>query len=202
MAFRLNNAKAEPERNGNLACATGGAGFWWTRHVSIAALSSNSPKHCKSAGTFTLRQDCINLHSCGASEYDGTIFSGLPSTNEACSLEGRVERLIASDLNAAHQMLGIFISKLDDAEAQMFRLGRQSAVQRVAAFLVEMEGRLGRRGSLELPMTRRDIGDYLGLSIETVSRSITQLQRRRALARVEPRRMRLNQTTIDGMVEH
>jgi CRP-like cAMP-binding protein len=55
---------------------------------------------------------------------------------------------------------------------------------------------------LELPMTRRDIGDYLGLSIETVSRSITQLQRRRALARVEPRRMRLNQTTIDGMVEH
>src|SRR3954453_12695472 len=81
-------------------------------------------------------------------------------------------------------------------------LGRQSAVQRVAAFLVEMEGRLGRRGSLELPMTRPDIGDYLGLSIETVSRSITQLQRRRALARVERRRMRLNQTTIDGMVEH
>jgi CRP/FNR family nitrogen fixation transcriptional regulator len=114
----------------------------------------------------------------------------------------QVERLIASDLNAAHQMLGIFISKLDDAEAQMFRLGRQSALQRVAAFLVEMEGRLGRRGSLELPMSRRDIGDYLGLSIETVSRSISQLQRQRALDRVEPRRMHLNQAKIDGMVEH
>src|SRR3954447_21310339 len=114
----------------------------------------------------------------------------------------QVERLIASDLNAAHQMLGIFISKLDDAEAQMFRLGPQSAVQRVAAFLVEMEGRLGQRGSLELPMTRRDIGDYLGLSIETVSRSITQLQRRRALNRVEPRRMHLDQTKIGGMIEH
>src|SRR4051812_9785491 len=69
----------------------------------------------------------------------------------------QVERLIASDHNAAHQMLGIFISK------QMFRLGRQSALQRVAAFLVEMEGQLGRRGSLEVPMSRRDIGDYLGL---------------------------------------
>ena len=114
----------------------------------------------------------------------------------------QVERLIASDLNAAHQMLDIFISKLDDAEAQMFRLGRQSALQRVAAFLLEMEGRLGRRGSLELPMTRRDIGDYLGLSIETVSRSITQLQRQHALDRVEPRRMHLDQTKIDGMVEH
>jgi len=114
----------------------------------------------------------------------------------------QVERLIASDLNAAHQMLGIFITKLDDAEAQMFRLGRQSALQRVAAFLVEIEGRLGRRDSLELPMTRRDIGDYLGLSIETVSRSITQLQRRHALDRVEPRRMHLDQTKIDAMVEH
>ena len=113
-----------------------------------------------------------------------------------------VERLITRDLNAAHQMLGIFISKLDDAEAQMFRLGRQSALQRVAAFLVEIEGRLGRRGSLELPMTRRDIGDYLGLSIETVSRSISQLQRRHALDRSEPRRLVLDQTKIDGMVEH
>ena len=99
-------------------------------------------------------------------------------------------------------MLGIFISKLDDAEAQMFRLGRQSALQRVAAFLVEIEGRLGRRGSLELPMTRRDIGDYLGLSIETVSRSISQLQRRHALDRSEPRRLVLDQTKIDAMVEH
>jgi CRP/FNR family transcriptional regulator/CRP/FNR family nitrogen fixation transcriptional regulator len=114
----------------------------------------------------------------------------------------QVERLIASDLNAAHQMLDVFISKLDDAEAQMFRLGRQSALQRVAAFLVEIEGRLGRRGSLELPMSRRDIGDYLGLSIETVSRPISQLQRRHALDKVEPRRMHLNQTQIDGIVEH
>jgi len=113
-----------------------------------------------------------------------------------------VERLIARDLNAAHQMLGIFVSKLDDAEAQMFRLGRQSALQRVAAFLVQIEGRLGRRGSLELPMTRRDIGDYLGLSIETVSRSMSQLQRRHAINRVEPRRMHLDQTKIDGMIEH
>ena len=114
----------------------------------------------------------------------------------------QVERLIASDLNAAHQMLDIVISKLDDAEAQMFRLGRQSALQRVAAFLVEIEGRLGRRGSLELPMSRRDIGDYLGLSMETVSRSISQLRRRHALDWVEPRRMHLDQSKIDAMVEH
>src|SRR3954462_5723554 len=44
----------------------------------------------------------------------------------------QVEHLITSDLNAAHQMLGILNSK------KMFGLGRQSALQRVAAFLVEM----------------------------------------------------------------
>jgi len=113
----------------------------------------------------------------------------------------QVERLIASDLDAAHQMLEIFVGKLDNAEAHMFRLGRQSALQRVAAFLVEMERRLGRRDSLELPMTRRDMADYLGVSIETVSRSISQLQRQHALNRSEPRRLVLDQTRIDGMIE-
>src|SRR4051794_11647076 len=80
----------------------------------------------------------------------------------------QVEHLIASDLNAAHQMLDVFISKLDDAEAQMFRLGRQSPLQRVAAFLVEMENRLGRRGSLELPMSRDRIA-AIEFEIATVS---------------------------------
>jgi CRP-like cAMP-binding protein len=113
----------------------------------------------------------------------------------------QVERLIASDLDAAHQMLEIFVGKLDNAEAHMFRLGRQSALQRVAAFLVEMERRLGPRDSLELPMTRRDMADYLGVSIETVSRSISQLQRQHALNRSEPRRLVLDQTKIDGIIE-
>jgi CRP-like cAMP-binding protein len=114
----------------------------------------------------------------------------------------QVERLIASDVSAAHQMLGIFISKLDDAEARIFRLGRQTALQRVAAFLLEMEGRLGRRGSIELPMTRRDIADYLGLSIEMVSRSFSQLRKQHALDGSESRRLILDQTKIYAMVEH
>src|SRR3954466_2006614 len=46
----------------------------------------------------------------------------------------QVERLIASEVSAAHQMLGILLDKLDHAEARIFRLGRQTALQRVAAF--------------------------------------------------------------------
>lgn len=67
-------------------------------------------------------------------------------------------------------------------------LGRKNAQERVASFLVAMNDRIGtsaRQGStIELPMSRRDIGDSLGLTIETVSRQFTEL---RSLGLIETR---------------
>jgi CRP/FNR family nitrogen fixation transcriptional regulator len=65
--------------------------------------------------------------------------------------------------------------ELDKAQAHLLVLGRKSAVQRVASFLM---GQAGRRaaGAVDLPMGRQDMADYLGLTIETVSRTLTQLQ--------------------------
>jgi CRP/FNR family nitrogen fixation transcriptional regulator len=59
----------------------------------------------------------------------------------------------------------------------MLLLGRKNAQGRIAAFLVEMAHRLKSAQMVDLPMSRQDIADHLGLSIETVSRTLTQLAR-------------------------
>jgi CRP/FNR family nitrogen fixation transcriptional regulator len=70
---------------------------------------------------------------------------------------------------------------LQHAENHMLLLGRKTAMERVATFLLEMDRRLARTGMIALPMCRRDIGDYLGLTLETVSRALSELQQQGVL---------------------
>ena len=71
--------------------------------------------------------------------------------------------------------LKTLLRKFHRAQAHMLLLGRHTACERVAAFLLDFRGRVGST-CVDLPMSRQDIADYLGLTIETVSRTFTQLQ--------------------------
>jgi CRP/FNR family transcriptional regulator len=70
-------------------------------------------------------------------------------------------------------------TELAAAQEQILLLGRKSARERVASFLLGLCVRqhIGQRGSLRLPMSRIDIADFVGLTIETVSRTLSRLRR-------------------------
>jgi CRP/FNR family nitrogen fixation transcriptional regulator len=82
-----------------------------------------------------------------------------------------------SDGVVTRTLLIMTANNLEHAENHMLLLGRKNSLERVAAFLIEMDGRLAASGVMTLPMTRRDIADYLGLAIETVSRALSQMRR-------------------------
>ncbi|CAN7456703.1 helix-turn-helix domain-containing protein [Mesorhizobium sp. LjNodule214] len=97
---------------------------------------------------------------------------------EAISATGvRVFRL-AAGADMSGQLLPLALKGLTRAQEHLLVLGRQNAIERVAAFLVDMAERQGGLRQVELPMSRMDIGDYLGLTIETVSRVFTKLKER------------------------
>ena len=79
------------------------------------------------------------------------------------------------DVQVARKLWTMTAGELRHAEDHMLLLGRKNAMERVANFLLEMDRRLAVAGMMALPMCRRDIGDYLGLTLETVSRALSQL---------------------------
>ena len=92
-----------------------------------------------------------------------------------------VESLAARDTSVAQQLLAMTWRELTRAQVHLMLLIK-TAQERVAGFLLEMADRGQVRNEIELPMSRQDIADYLGLTIETVSRTLTQLENAAAIA--------------------
>lgn len=99
----------------------------------------------------------------------------------------------AADPALAQLLWSTSVRSLRQSQAHASILARLSAVERVAAFLVNFAARVEARGALDLPMTRQDIADYLGLTIHTVSRSLSLLQSRGLIDARCSRHVRLHQ---------
>jgi CRP/FNR family nitrogen fixation transcriptional regulator len=85
--------------------------------------------------------------------------------------------LTGSDAQLGQDMTMGMMRSLVRAQNHMLLLGRKSALEKIATFLLDMAERTADDSTLDLPMSRTDIADHLGLTIETVSRSFTQLER-------------------------
>jgi len=89
-----------------------------------------------------------------------------------------VEALADSDPVVARRLRELTAHRLRSGREHMVLLGRKTASERIASFLLHMAERIspGGQSCLELPMSRSDMGDYLGLTIETVCRRLTLLR--------------------------
>jgi CRP/FNR family transcriptional regulator, nitrogen fixation regulation protein len=92
-----------------------------------------------------------------------------------------VDALAARDSRVARQLWTLAGRELQRTQNHVLLLVR-TAPERVASFLLEMAERIESSDEVELPMSRQDVADYLGLTIETVSRMLTRLETASAIA--------------------
>ena len=85
--------------------------------------------------------------------------------------------LAHDDPELGAQVMKSMMRNLERAHDHMVSLGRKTAREKIATFLLDMARRTSNEDRFELPMQRSDIADHLGLTIETVSRTLTQLTR-------------------------
>jgi CRP/FNR family nitrogen fixation transcriptional regulator len=123
-------------------------------------------------GAFHLPGDMFGLEN-----GDTHRFTAEAIVNTTLRLTSRrgVQDVTQRDAPVLQDLLRMTTKNLEHAEDHMLLLGRKTSLERVAAFLIEMDHRLTATGVMELPMGRRDIADYLGLTLETVSRAISAL---------------------------
>jgi CRP/FNR family transcriptional regulator len=100
-----------------------------------------------------------------------------------CSFpKATIERMIKESPELEHRLLEQTLKELDEARDWMLTLGRKTASEKVASFLYLIAAHINPEAdpdsaSFELPLTRSDIADFLGLTIETVSRQLTKLRK-------------------------
>jgi CRP-like cAMP-binding protein len=102
----------------------------------------------------------------------------LTDVTVACYGRGRLERLGEENREVRAELFSTLRHDLWAAQNHLVILGRQSALERVASFLVQLidRNKSANKAMIDVPMTRQDIADYLGLTIETVCRMLTKLK--------------------------
>jgi CRP/FNR family nitrogen fixation transcriptional regulator len=125
-------------------------------------------------GAFHLRGDILGVEN--GEIYRFTAEAIVNTTVWIAKSQSLFAGLGKADIPAANHVRDLITRTLEHMENHLLLLGRQTALEKVASFLLEIDRRLQQPKVMVLPMGRRDIADYLGLTLETVSRSLSTLR--------------------------
>ena len=169
--------------------AEGDSSDWWYKVVSgtvrVCKLLADGRRHI---AEFCFSGDCFGIDGPNERPYSAE------AVDDVIVMRYRrnaTEQLIDQNPALARLLRDTMLRDLTNAHGHMLLLGRMTASERVAAFLLEMFERRDRMKILDLPMSRNDIADYLGLTVETVCRVLSIFKRDGAIAVPNPHRIEL-----------
>lgn len=180
--------------------AEGDACKHWYKVVSgtvrICKLFADGRRHI---AEFCFSGDCFGLE-----DLDERAFAA-EAVDDAivmCFPRGASERLADESPALGRLLREAMLRNLTAAHARMLLLGRMDAPQRVAHFLIEMGERKAGENHFDLPMSRNDIADYLGLTVETVCRVLSAFKRDGSIEMPQPHHLDIRKRdTLDALAK-
>jgi CRP/FNR family nitrogen fixation transcriptional regulator len=161
----------------------------WYRVVSGAVrICKLLPDGRRHIAEFCFAGDCFGLDTVGERGFSAEAIGDVVLVRYSVRA---TERLIDETPQLARRLRDMTLRDLSHAQNHMLLLGRMTAPERVASFLLELSERRETRRALDLPMSRIDIADYLGLTIETVCRTLSAYKRAGTIAIPTPHRIEL-----------
>ena len=153
---------------------------------------------------FTLPGELVGLDGMSDGIYGSS--SVVLETASVCELPyNDLEEMCHSLRGLNHQMMRVVSKEISADQSMLLLLGKRTAEEKLAAFLLSLSARYKSRGlsvsEFNLPMSRQDIGNYLGLAIETVSRLFAQFQKKNLLTVNRRQIVLADMPTLRAMVE-
>src|SRR6516225_4126353 len=186
-------------RNDEIYAEGGGADLWYkvvSGTVRICKLLTDGRRHI---AEFCFGGDCFGIDNGSERIYSAEAVDDVIVMRYRRSA---TEQLLDQNPAAARLLRDTVLRELSNMQGRALLLGRMTAPERIAAFLLEMIERRDRTKVLDLPMSRCDIADYLGLTIETVCRIFSALKREGAIAIPTPHRIELlDRTALEAVRE-
>jgi CRP/FNR family transcriptional regulator, nitrogen fixation regulation protein len=126
-------------------------------------------------------------------EYSDAVEAIVGGTVAVAYPRRRVEALADQDSELARELRRLAVEALARMQIQLLIVGRVTALEKVGSFLLEIANRLSKEQAdrVVLPVSRYDIADYLSVSVETVSRALSDLKRRGLIELSGPRKVRI-----------